>query len=93
MPDAELDGFVDASAARLASFDKAALAAAKAQINRATLPPDADLVAAYGAFPTSLTWPGFQDRVAGFGRLVAELGVEALELNLGRYLGLANQQA
>ena len=32
--DAELDGFVDGLASRLASFDKPALAAAKAQINR-----------------------------------------------------------
>ena len=93
MPDAELDGFVDALAARLASFDKTALAAAKAQINRASLPPDADLVTAYGEFLTSLTWPGFQDRAPGFGKLVAEVGAEELERHLGKYLGLANQQA
>ena len=36
MADAELDRFVDGIAARLASFDKHALAAAKAQVNRAT---------------------------------------------------------
>jgi enoyl-CoA hydratase/carnithine racemase len=93
MPDADLDGFVDSMAARLASFDKTALAAAKAQINRATLPPDADLETAYGEFLTSLTWPGFQARVPGFGKLTAELGAEEVELHLGRYLGLANQQA
>ena len=93
MPDAELDGFVDALAARLASFDKTTLAAAKTQINRATLPPDADLETAYGEFLTSLTWPGFQARVPGFGKLAAELGAEEMELHLGRYLGLANQQA
>lgn len=93
MPDAELDSFVDAMAARLASFDKTALAAAKAQINRATLPPDADLETAYGEFLASLTWPGFQARVPGFGKLTAELGAEEVELHLGKYLGLANQQA
>ncbi|WP_328835015.1 enoyl-CoA hydratase/isomerase family protein [Streptomyces europaeiscabiei] len=48
--DAELDDFVDGVATRLASFDKAAPAAAKAQVNRATLPPDADLRAAYTQF-------------------------------------------
>ena len=48
--DAELDGFVDGIAARLASFDKQSLAAGKAQINRATLPPDADLYAAYAEY-------------------------------------------
>lgn len=53
LPDAELDSFVDGMATRLASFDKAALAAAKAQVNRATLPPDADLRAAYTQFLTS----------------------------------------
>jgi enoyl-CoA hydratase/carnithine racemase len=93
LPDADLDGFVDDLAARLASFDRTALAAAKAQINRATLPPDADLKSAYGEFLTSLTWPGFQARIPGFGKLTAEIGPEELELHLGRYLGLANQQA
>ncbi|HST82526.1 MAG TPA: enoyl-CoA hydratase/isomerase family protein [Kineosporiaceae bacterium] len=93
LPDADLDGFVDGLAARLASFDRAALAAAKAQVNRATLPPDADLETAYGEFLTSLTLPGFQARVPGFGKLAAEVGAEELELNLGKYLGLANQQA
>ncbi|WP_030443456.1 enoyl-CoA hydratase/isomerase family protein [Actinoplanes subtropicus] len=93
MPDAELDSFVDALAARLASFDKTALAAAKAQVNRASLPPDADLVTAYGEFLTSLTWPGFQDRAPGFGKLVADLGADEVELHLGKYLGAANQQA
>ena len=92
LPDAELDSFVDALAARLASFDKTALAAAKAQINRASLPPDADLVTAYGEFLSSLTWPGFQDRAPGFGKLVAELGADEVELHLGKYLGAANQQ-
>jgi enoyl-CoA hydratase/carnithine racemase len=50
LPDAELDAFVDATVARLASFDRHALATAKSQVNRATLPPDAHLVAAFGEF-------------------------------------------
>jgi enoyl-CoA hydratase/carnithine racemase len=37
--DAELDDFVNGVAARIASFDKAAVLGAKAQINRSTLPP------------------------------------------------------
>jgi hypothetical protein len=92
MPDAELDSFVDALAARLASFDKTTLATAKAQVNRASLPPDADPVTAYGEFLTSLTWAGFQDRAPGFGKLVAELGADEVELHLGKCLGAANQQ-
>lgn len=86
IPDAELDRFVDGVVTLLASFDKTALAAAKAQVNRATLPPDADLKAAYAEYSNSLTWPEFQARLPGFGKLVAELGVDEVELRLGDYL-------
>ena len=58
VPDAELDAFVDTMAARLASFDKTSLASAKSMINRGSLPPDADLIRAYGEFTHSLTLPG-----------------------------------
>jgi enoyl-CoA hydratase/carnithine racemase len=37
LPATELDAFVDATVARLASFDRQALATAKAMVNRATL--------------------------------------------------------
>src|SRR5438067_11248031 len=59
LPDAELDDFVDTMAGRLASFDRASLAAAKSMVNRGTLPPDADLITAYGEFTHSLILPGF----------------------------------
>ncbi|WP_030438383.1 enoyl-CoA hydratase/isomerase family protein [Actinoplanes subtropicus] len=91
--DAELDGFVDSMAIRLASFDKTALAAAKAQVNRATLPPDADLRAAYTEFLGSLTWPGVQARAPQFEKVVAEKGLEEVELHLGDYLGGAPQES
>jgi hypothetical protein len=55
--------------------------------------PDAELETAYGEFLNSLTWPGFQARVPGFGKLTAELGADEAERHLGRYLDLANQQA
>ncbi len=90
LPDAELDAFVDATAARLASFDRQALATAKAMVNRATLPPDADLVTAYGEFADSLTQPGFLTRAAALGALAADKGLD-VEYQLGEYLGLANQ--
>ncbi|MEU0076236.1 enoyl-CoA hydratase/isomerase family protein [Streptomyces sp. NPDC006332] len=93
LPDAELDGFVDGAATRLASFDKTALAAAKAQVNRATLPPDADLRAAYTEFLSSLTWPGVQAFLPRFEKLAAEKGPEELELRLGHYLGIARQES
>jgi enoyl-CoA hydratase/carnithine racemase len=92
LPDGELDDFVDTMAARLASFDKTSLASVKAMVNRATLPPDADLVASYGEFAHSLTLPGFLSRAAGFGALAAQAGPD-LEYRLGEYLGMANQQA
>lgn len=93
VPDTELDAFVSGVAARIASFDKASVLGAKAQINRSTLPPVADLRASWAEFADSVTWPGFQARVPQLGKLIAEIGVEEIERNLGDYLGIANQQA
>ena len=90
LPDAELDAFVDATVARLASFDRQALATAKAMIGRATLPPDADLIAAYGEFADSLTRPGFLARAMALGALAADKGLD-VEYQMGEYLGVANQ--
>lgn len=56
----------------LRGFGKAALAAANAQVNRATLPPDADLRAACMQFLSSLTWPGPQAFLPQFEKLAAE---------------------
>lgn len=92
LPDADLDGFVDTMAARLASFDRTSLASAKAMVNRASLPPDADLVTAYGEFAHSLTLPGFLARIAGSEALVAQVGLD-FEYKLGEYIGLGNRQA
>ncbi|MDX2682150.1 hypothetical protein [Streptomyces soliscabiei] len=93
MTDAELDSFVDSMASRLASFDKTALANAKAQVNRASLPPDADLRATYAEYAQSLTWPGFQERVPRFRQVVAKKDPEFAELRMGAFLGLVNQQS
>lgn len=92
LPDAELDGFVDTMAARLASFDRTSLASAKAMVNRASLPPDADLMTAYGEFAHSLTLPGFLARIAGSEALVAQVGLD-FEYKLGEYIGLGNRLA
>jgi len=89
--DAELDNFVDTMASRLASFDKTALTAAKTQINRATLPPDADLHAAYAEFVASLSFPGFNARSVSFVKLLTDLGIHDIEKRLGHYLGIANK--
>ena len=82
LPDAELDAFVDAIVARLASFDCTSLASAKAMVNRAVLPQDADLIAAYSEFAHSLTLPGFLSRATGFQALFAEAGID-VEYRLG----------
>lgn len=87
LPDAELDAFVQALSTRLASFDKQSLAGAKAQVNRATLPPEADLHAAYAEYSDSLTWPGFHAQRPRMGKLVAEHGLQELERRLGHYIG------
>ncbi|MET3721313.1 MULTISPECIES: enoyl-CoA hydratase/isomerase family protein [unclassified Arthrobacter] len=92
LPDTELDAFVDAMVARLASFDKASLAAAKAAVNRATLPPVGDLVTAFSEFVRSLALPGFQVRAAATQAIAAEVGLD-FEYNMGEYVAKANAQA
>lgn len=51
-------------------------------VNRAVLPPDADLIAAYSEFAHSLTLPGFLSRATGFQALFAEAGID-VEYRLG----------
>lgn len=86
LPDTELDGFVDTLAARLSSFDKSALIAAKEQVNRATLPPDSDLRSAYAEYSRSLANPGLGMRMQRLGSLMATNGLD-VEMRLGEYLG------
>src|SRR3954453_16083827 len=90
LPDAELDAFVDATVARLASFDRQSLATAKAMVGRATLPPDADLIASYDAFVDSLTRPALLARAMALGALAADKGLD-VEYQLGDYIGVINQ--
>lgn len=59
-------------------------------VNRATLPPDADLVAAFEESSESLTKAPFVDRSMRLGALAAEHGPD-VEYRLGDYLGQANQ--
>lgn len=87
VPDAELDDLVDALAGRLATFDKQALADAKRQINRASLPPAADLHAAYREFIDSMGRPGFAARMGALRRAVQEHGPADVEVRLDHYLG------
>jgi enoyl-CoA hydratase/carnithine racemase len=63
LPDTELDGFVDALARRVASFDRRAIAAAKNLVNQVSLPSADRLLDALNSFQTSLTWSEAQQRV------------------------------
>src|SRR5438876_10199139 len=63
LPDAELDGFVDALARRIASFDRRAIARAKSLINQVSLPSADQLLGALNSFQTALTWPEAQQRI------------------------------
>src|ERR1700688_3938854 len=72
LPDSELDGFVDALAHRIASFDRRAIAAAKGLINQVSLPSADRLLDAITSFGTALTWPETQQRV----QAVLKLGLQ-----------------
>ena len=63
LPDGELDGFVDALARRIATFDGRAISAAKRLINQVSLPSADNLLSALNSFQTALTWPETLQRV------------------------------
>jgi len=72
LPDAELDGFVDALARRIGSFDRRAIAAAKNLVNEVSLPSADRLLDAFTSFGAALTWPEAQRRI----RAVLERGLQ-----------------
>jgi len=63
LPDAELDGFVDALASRVASFDKWAFANTKRLVNAASLPADVEIAAGWDACVSSIMRPAAQRRI------------------------------
>src|SRR6478672_7988193 len=85
LDDGNLDSFVDALVDRLVSFDRDALATAKAQINRVGMPTAAEFQSSNDLFFPTLAWPSAQARrakVRGIG-----YGVRSdFELNFGRHL-------
>jgi enoyl-CoA hydratase/carnithine racemase len=86
LPDAELDGFVDALATRIASFDKWAIANTKRLVNDASLPPDVEIAAGWDACLGSLKRPAAQARI----KALMEQGFHQAgdaENRLGFYLG------
>jgi enoyl-CoA hydratase/carnithine racemase len=63
LPDAELDGFVDALATRIASFDKQTIADTKRLLNIASLPPDIEIESGWNACVASMSRPATQQRI------------------------------
>src|SRR3954470_22213711 len=63
LPDAELDGFVEALAMRIASFDKEAIVETKRLVDVASLPPDDEIKPEWDAFLAALGRPASQTRI------------------------------
>src|SRR6476469_379045 len=63
LPDADLDGFVNALARRVASFDQRPIAAAKTLVNRVSLPSADRLLDALNSFQRTLSWRESQKRI------------------------------
>jgi enoyl-CoA hydratase/carnithine racemase len=95
LPDAELDGFVDALATRISSFDKQTIAETKRLVNLSSLPPDPEIEVEWNAFLASLARPDAQARI----RALLDQGLQQpgdVETRLGYHvgqLGLAIQAA
>jgi enoyl-CoA hydratase/carnithine racemase len=87
LPDNERDTFVDALAARIASFDKPVMAEIKRLVNINSLPADAEIAPEWDAFLTALQRPATQARI----RTLFERGFHEpgdVERRLGYHVGL-----
>ena len=86
LPDAELDGFVDALATRIASFDKWAIANTKRLVSAASLPQDVEIAAGWETCMTSIARPAAQGKI----KALVEQGFHRpgdAEDRLGFYVG------
>ena len=86
LPDADLDGFVDALATRVASFDKQTMFETKRLVNIASLPPDVEISAEWDALLAAIVRPAAQERI----RKLLALGLHKpgdVESRLGHYVG------
>jgi len=63
LPDAELDGFVESLATRIASFDKRAISETKRFADVASLPPDFEIAPEWDACLASIMRPAAQARI------------------------------
>src|SRR5579862_4343461 len=86
LPDADLDGFVDALATRIATFDKDAIRETKRLVNVASLPPDIEIAPEWDAFLASVKRPAAQERICK----LMQQGFHKpgdVEARLGHYVG------
>jgi enoyl-CoA hydratase/carnithine racemase len=86
LPDAELDGFVEALATRIASFDKWAIANTKRLVNAASLPAEVEISAGWDACIGSIGRPAAQERIKALMQLGFHKPGDA-ENRLGYYVG------
>src|SRR5882672_1488700 len=63
LPAADLDGFVDALATRIATFDKQTIADTKRLVNVASLPPDIEIESGWNACVASMGRPATQQTI------------------------------
>ena len=90
LPDAELDGFVEALATRISSFDKWAISNTKRLVNAASLPTDVEMAAGWDACIASVARPATQARIKAF----MDLGFHKpgdVENRIGYYLEKLNR--
>jgi enoyl-CoA hydratase/carnithine racemase len=90
LPDAELDGFVDALARRISTFDKTAIAETKHLVDVNSLPPDAEIAPEWDAFLAALGRPAAQERI----KTLLDRGLQKpgdVETRLGHHLGLLGE--
>jgi len=86
LPDINLDGFVDALATRIGSFDKRAIIDTKRLVNAASLPADVEIAAGWDACLASIVRPAAQERI----KTLMEQGFHKpgdAENRLGYYVG------
>jgi enoyl-CoA hydratase/carnithine racemase len=86
LPDAQLDEFVDALAARIASFDKRVISETKRFVDVASLPPDYEIAPEWDVCLASIMRPAAQERI----KKLMERGFHKpgnVETRLGHHVG------
>jgi len=86
LPDADLDGFVESLATRIASFDKRAISETKRFADVASLPPDYEIAPEWDVCFASIIRPAAQERI----KMLMERGFQRpgdVEERLGYHVG------